>query len=65
MLSKNPAGHTKWVNFHPYQWWLNLRTDVCPDGSQGVNNGQKPDPLLVLPLNFVQNLRQPVTLLDS
>ena len=36
---------------------------VCADGSQGVNNGEKPDPLR--PLNFVQNLGQPATLLDS
>ena len=49
------------MNFYPYQWWLNLRTDVvCADGSQDVNNGEKPDP--PLPLNFVQNLGQPTPL---
>ena len=35
---------------------------VCADGSQSVNNGEKPDPLQVLPLNFVLNLGQPVLL---
>ena len=35
---------------------------VCADGGQIVNNGKKPDPLLVLPLNFVQNLGQPTPL---
>lgn len=35
---------------------------VCADGGQIVNNGKKSDPLLVLPLNFVQNLGQPTPL---